>query len=445
MKGLLAVALLLVAAPAASAQYPNEIKPPTDFPGFSLVAGAYPEGEEGEGIPAVSAQLHGVLSLSWSDGSILISEGDRIRHVDPAGIIRTIEDDDVDRVTGIIGGPGGFVVADSGSDTVSMFSGLLGGGEQLVLDGGPDPFRPIDVAAGGAPILGGTWGSLWILDLDELGLVSHTFNGWGWDPVAEPWDAEGVGERTGGGVLYAERGGFGAEQDCRIYAVVSGGRTPVAGEGGCAGGGGLVGHGKPADQVRLSYPVDVEGTPDGGFVITEHERLSRVAPDGTYTVLFTAEVPDDLGPILLMDGLDVTDDGDVIFSWGDQVWRYDGNFTATTAPPVVNPSPNPNPQPPPPPGATTAVKPSAKLAKDAYKVKRGKQLKLKVTASAAGSYKLDVLRKGKRVKRKAGKVKPGANTIAFRARLKTGAYKLKLTLTTATGTATDTAALKIHR
>ena len=144
----------------------------------------------------------------------------------------------------------------------------------------------------------------------------------------------------------------------------------------------------------------------------------------------------------------ITPDGDVIFGVdGRRILRLDTNYAAPPATPQ-NPNPVP-PQPaPPPPGPGPIANPlTASLGKSAYKLHKGKKLRLKFQASEAGKYRLDILRKAKRVKRASGPVEVGENAIAIRlTKLKPGRYKLALTVTGVSGAvATDSAKLKLKR
>ena len=85
-----------------------------------------------------------------------------------------------------------------------------------------------------------------------------------------------------------------AENDCRIRRRADGVTTVVAGTAGlCTGpANGGNGDGGPATEAWLGFPIDVEATPDGGFVMIERDRLRHVAPDGTIsTVYVTAPSP----------------------------------------------------------------------------------------------------------------------------------------------------------
>jgi hypothetical protein len=189
---------------------------------------------------------------------------------------------------------------------------------------------------------------------------------------------------------------------CHVYAD---GRI-VAGSGDCG-------------PHALDFPQDVEATPDGGLVLAERSRVSRIAPDGTHSVLHPEGA----------DGLEVTPDGDVLFSTGGRIYRYDGNFVPrTVTPPWESPAPPAVPPPPvPAPPARPVATPTAILSRRAYTVTRGRRLRLTFTASRAGRYRLDVTRGGRRVKRLSGSARAGRNTRTFKVTLKPGRYALRLT------------------
>ena len=79
-----------------------------------------------------------------------------------------------------------------------------------------------------------------------------------------------------------------------------------------------------------------------------------------------------------------------------------------------------------------------KLTRRTFTVRRGKRVRLTFTASHAGTYRLDIRRHGKRVKRLTGRAKPGRNTRSFKVTLRPGRYRLALTRG-----GTDAAALRV--
>jgi hypothetical protein len=442
---LAAVLLVLVAAPAASAQLPPH----------TVVAGTAAEvegGNRGDGGPATAAAFDGIDGLDHvGDGSILVADGDdgRVRRIAPDGIVHTNSDAaGLQQPVAVVGtgwmpsapwAPHSFVAAGiAGVGRVSSWS--LDTNTYTLQDSTiTDDLlaTDIDVMSDGS--------GFWVVDRFN-GVLSARFNDFlmKWD-VAPAFEGEdefmGVGTLPGGGFLAV------TGDDCRVWRKLPDrAAEPVAGNGFCASGpaAASAGDGGPATAALLWHPEDVEATPDGGFVVRETDRIRRVAPDGTISTYFALMAQNEQPPPHPT-AIEVTPDGDLLLGLERRILRFDTNY-APSQPPPPPPGGNPNPNPqPPPPGDTPKAKLSAALAKSAYKVTRGKRLKLKVTASAAGSYRLDVLRKGKRVKRKSGKVKAGANTIAFKAKLKPGRYKLKLSLSAGGGTATDTATLTIRR
>ena len=291
----------------------------------------------------------------------------------------------------------------------------------------------------------------WVTD-SANGTVWHlTFTGppfgTGWNQAEalpqELNEPEGIGPLPGGGFLVATNSN--AENDCRIRRRADGVTTVVAGSDGfCTGAAnGGNGDGGPATEAWLGFPSDVEATPDGGFVMIERDRLRHVAPDGTISTIYVT------GPFFSPDfpppqptALEVTPDGDVLIGLDRRVLRFDTNYappSSTTPPPGGN-----NPLPPPPPGPDSDPL-TATLSKSAYKVVKGKKLKLVFTAASGGAYVVDI-RKGKKLaKRFKGAAKAGKNTLKKKVGLPPGRYKIALKLKAGGETATDTAKLRVTR
>jgi hypothetical protein len=84
--------------------------------------------------------------------------------------------------------------------------------------------------------------------------------------------------QLGGGVLIADAG-----HD--VVQLLEGGRLHVV--AGTGPGFGPLGDGGPATDATLANPTDVVAMPDGGFLVVDqgHQRLRRVAPDGTITTV----------------------------------------------------------------------------------------------------------------------------------------------------------------
>ena len=452
MLRLLVVAVLAVftVAPAASAQSP------ITFPGSdaTLVAGDGEEGAGGygDGGPATEARFGFVSGLDLlSDGTLFIADRDdgRIRKISPGGTISTVRDEGLTEPTGVVGFGEGFAATDPGEDEVSRFSPhtTLGLEEsQMVADiDASDIERTSDDTAYFVADPGGD--RVLLVRFNDFTL--HWDVGTAADGIDEP---TGIDAWPGAGQLIASQGTDG-DDDCRIRKDTPSSAIHVVAnaQGFCAGSVSFLqpapGDGGPAIDAYLRFPSDVEVTPDGGYIIAEADRLRRVGPDGIISTIYASGtgVPDFPGPQLR--GLVVTPDGDVIFGVGGRrILRLDTNYAATAATPQ-NPNPvPPQPAPPPPGPAPVANALTAALGKSTYKLRKGKKLRLKFQASEAGRYRLDVLRRAKRVKRASGPVTAGENAIAIRLKLEPGRYRLALTVTGMSGAvATDSARLKLKR
>jgi hypothetical protein len=223
----------------------------------------------------------------------------------------------------------------------------------------------------------------------------------------------------------------------------------MAGTGFCGGQqNGGNGDGGPATASHLGHPSDVEATPDGGFVMIQRDRLRRVAPDGKISTVYVT------GPSFSPDfpapeptALEVLPDGDVLIGLSRRVLRFDTNYApppATPPPGGSGPGGTPNPLPPPPDVDAITPKPlTAALSKSAYKVVKGKKLKLVFRAASAGGYTLTI-RKGKKLaKRFKGVARAGTNTVRKKLKLKPGRYRITLAVKAGGKTATDTAKLRV--
>jgi hypothetical protein len=339
--GRVAVLLLLLLVPTASAQ-----TPPT------VIAGT---GEEitddesrGDGGPATEARFFRVNGLDWSpSGSILVADGDdgRIRRIAPSGNIFTNRSEGLaDPVAVVSAGwqPSdpferhSFVAADVGNDAIELWE-LLGDQTTWRETEIMDNVDASDVEAAGA--------GYWVADPSGETVWHVTFipfptNAWEQSPELEGLDEPtGIGDLPGGGFLVATEG------DCQIRRHTDNGTVVVAGTGFCAGRENT-GHGDggPATAAHLRFPLDVEPTPDGGFVFTERERVRRVAPDGTISTLYLTGIPvsPDFPPPQ-PSALELTgDDGDVLIGLDRRVLRFDTNYSSAATP---TPTPNPTPTP----------------------------------------------------------------------------------------------------
>jgi hypothetical protein len=278
----------------------------------------------GDGGPATSATftsaINGVAQLP--DGSVLVadSNGNRVRKIDPSGVITTVAG------TGAagFGGDGGPAAAALLNFPVSVSarpdgSFLIGDNDnnrvRLVAANGT-----ISTAAGtGAAGSAGDGGPATSAQLNDTGAVATT---------------------PDGGFLVTEILGH------RVRRVAPDGTiSTVAGTGtqGSAGDGG------PATSAQLNGPDDVSPTPDGGFVIadTSNHRIRKVSFGGTITTLAgtgTAgyngdDIPADTAQLNSPYGLGVTSEGDVLIVDGQ-------NFRIRFADVADAPPPPPPPNPP---------------------------------------------------------------------------------------------------
>jgi hypothetical protein len=448
---------ILVLAPAASAQFPWSIP---GQPQPTVVAGTGEEATDdaarGDGGPATEATFDHVDGLDWAgNGSILVADGNdgRIRHITPSGTIRTNKAELGDPIAVVSTGsypneafePHKFVASNVADDTVESWTLLVGpifGGtweKQVMME----DVDATDVERSGS----GYWvadpgsGTVW-----HVSFVGFPTNQWVKTPVLEGLaDPRGVGPLPGGGFLVATRDND--AHDCRIRRHTDGGTVVLAGNSGFCAGREQSGNGDggPATAAFLRFPLDVEATPDGGFVFIERERLRRVDPNGTLSSIYlTGPVcPDCLTPS--PDALEVTPDGDVLIGIDRQVLRFDTNYAANPNP-NPNPNPNnPNPQPPPPPGPDpiTSNPLTAALSKSSYKVAAGKKVAVVFTTAAAGTYALTIKKGKKKVKSFKGPAKSGKNTIKKKLKLKPGRYKMALKVKAGGETASDTAKLRV--
>jgi hypothetical protein len=374
--------LLLLLVPAASAQTP----PPT------VIAGTGDEvtddASRGDGGPATAGRFHRVDGLDWGlGGSILVADGDdgRIRRITPAGNIVTNRSEGLADPIAVVGTgvqPSdplvrhNFVAADVGDNTVEdwiLLSNQSTWSESVMME--DVDAHDVEAALDGYWVADPASETVW-----HLTFIGPPFNtGWRQAPSLEGLnEPTGVGPLPGGGFLVATNG------DCKIRRHTDNGTVVVAGSDFCAGPA-QTGHGDngPATAAWLRFPIDVEATPDGGFVFIERERVRRVAPDGTISTLYYTGFP---GIPITPDfpppeptALEVTPDGDVLIGLSRKVLRFDTNYA-----PPANPTPTPNPQPPAPPGPDT-TKPGLTLAGKKTQ-KAGKTVSVVVSATTEDLY-----------------------------------------------------------
>ena len=439
---LLVLVLLVLLVPAASAQIT-----PTYIAGTGEDITDDPSrGDDG---PATEARFHQVDGLDWTlGGNILVADGDdgRIRRIKPSGNIVTNSTEGLADPIAVVGTGvlttdpferHNFVVSDVGDNTVEdwfLLSNFTWSGTAIMED---IDAHDVEAALDGYWVTDSANGMVW-----HLTFFGFPVGSWHQAPALEDLDEpEGIGPLPGGGFLVATNG----SGDCRIRRRADGVTTVVAGTSGLCSGptNGGNGDGGPATAAWLGFPIDVEATPDGGFVMIERDRVRHVAPDGTISTIYvTGLSPSPDFPAPQPTALEVTPDGDVLIGLIRRVLRFDTNYAppaGTTPPPGGT-----NPLPPPPPGPDSDPL-TATLSKSAYKVVKGKKLKIVFTAGSAGAYVLDI-RKGKKLaKRFKGAAKAGKNTLKKKVGLPPGRYKIAFKLKAGGETATDTAKLRVTR
>ena len=230
-------------------------------PEITTVAGTGTAGYNGDSIVATEAKISSPRAVAATPGGgflIADSGNDRIRRVSPDGTITTVAGSNSAGFSGD-GGPateaqlsfpfgvaatpdGGFLIADSGNDRIRRVS----------------PDGTITTVAGSN---------------------SAGFSGDG-GPATEAQLSfpRGVAATPDGGFLIADT----ANQRIRRVAP-DGTITTVAGSNSA----GFSGDGGAATEAKLSNPIGVSPTPDGGFLIADraNQRIRRVAPGGTITTV----------------------------------------------------------------------------------------------------------------------------------------------------------------
>ncbi|MGP3691554.1 NHL domain-containing protein [Streptomyces sp. IBSNAI002] len=280
---------------------------------ITTVAGTGDCGVGGDGGPAVEARLCYPCGLAVApDGSVIISDTfvDRVRRVDPVGVITTIagcrpaepgagaEGDPATRVR--LSRPGAVAVAPDGSvliaepyrfrvlkvDPFGLVSLVAGSGAKgFGGDGGPARYarlgavQGLAVAPDGSLLLADA-GNRRIRRVDPAGVITTVAgNGRSADrgdggPAAQAsfTTLSGIAVAADGGVLVSD------ERAGRVRRVdPSGIITAFAGDGDQ----GFAGDGGPATRARLNYPHGVAVARDGGVVIADrmNHRLRHVGPE----------------------------------------------------------------------------------------------------------------------------------------------------------------------
>jgi YD repeat-containing protein len=207
----------------------------------------------GDGLPATDVYLSWTKALAIGpDGSLYIgTQSQGVRRVDPDGIITTIP-------AGLLAS--GLAVAPDGSLFVAdSRSGFFGG--QRVYQVGTDGI--VTTVAGTGIALGG-------------------FSGDG-GPATEARLSSPRGLAIGpDGSLYIADSGNGVIRRVGTDGII----TTVAGDNSCHPNCGFGGDGGPATDARLYYPMDIAVGPDGTLFIADgNRRIRRVATNGIITTV----------------------------------------------------------------------------------------------------------------------------------------------------------------
>jgi RHS repeat-associated protein len=283
---------------------------------ITTVAGAGPLGDSGDGGPATEAELFRPAGIAvGSDGSLYIADSskDRIRQVDPNGIITTIAgtgdrgfSGDGGPATGAqlrnpqriaLGPDGSLYFSDTGNDRIrrvgpgGIITTVAGTGTQgFSGDEGPateaELFFPKGIAAGSD-------GSLYIADSSNNRIRRIGPDG----TITTVAGGELTGILGDGGpatqATLIGLDGIALGPDGSLYIATHSGRirrvgpdgiiTTVAGTGTSISGG----DGGPATEAGVFGPADVAIGADGSLYIAERfgHRIRRVGPDGIITTV----------------------------------------------------------------------------------------------------------------------------------------------------------------
>ncbi|MFA5891305.1 MAG: hypothetical protein WDA27_10235 [Actinomycetota bacterium] len=273
-------------------------------------------GWTGDGSPAVKAVLRGPSGVAVApDGSVFIADADtnRIRKVDPAGIMSTVAGNGSSGFSGD-GGPatqagldptdvavapdGSIFIADSGNDRIRKVDpdgtiSTVAGNESCCFsgDGGPATQanlsypRGVAVAPDGSIFIADYYNSR-IRKVDPAGIISTVAGNGNGDFSGDGGPAtqaslsypRGVAVAPDGSIFIADSGNY------RIRKVDPDGTiSTVAGNGSS----GFSGDGGPATQASLSEPEGVAVVPDGSIFIADsgNYRIRKVDPDGTISTV----------------------------------------------------------------------------------------------------------------------------------------------------------------
>jgi RHS repeat-associated protein len=274
--------------------------------------GAVAVGGDGGGLATETALGVPRHISAAADGSLYIATNNRIRRLDPNGLIVTVAGNGVSGFNGdgglatqaslnlsggiAVASDGSLYIADSGShrirrvDPKGIISTIAGNGNGgFSGDGGPATDAalnyPGDVAVAAD-------GSLFICDsrnfrirrISPDGIIStiagngnHHFTGDGGPATGAAINPSGLAIAADGSVYFSDWG------NSRIRRIgLNGLISTVAGNGI----GGFSGDGGPATAASISLPLDIDLAPDGSLYIAEQiHRIRRVDPEGNITTV----------------------------------------------------------------------------------------------------------------------------------------------------------------
>ncbi|MFL6124795.1 hypothetical protein [Actinophytocola sp.] len=245
----------------------------------SVVAGTGEPGFSGDGGPARAAALHTPTGVAVGpDGSVYIADSgnERLRRIDPSGVLTTVAGD------GQAGTPGG-----SFGETVAVTG-----------DGGPATaatVTPVDVAVAGD-------GTLYVAEDDDKRIsritpdgVITTFVGGGrrWmddadgHPASEAdlFQPRAVTLGRDGSVYFIDNGAAITNPAVRVVDPAGIVRTVAGDAYRSESEAGFGGDGGPGTRAELNNPVDIDAAPDGVLYIADsfNNRVRALDPAGTIT------------------------------------------------------------------------------------------------------------------------------------------------------------------
>ena len=232
---------------------------------ITTVAGNGTSGFSGDGGPATSASLRGPRGVAVDgDGNLLIADAynDRIRKVDPSGIITTVAGNSASGFSGD-GGPAANARFDFPQGVA-----VDGAGNLFIADSQNQRIRKVDPSGIITTVAGG-------------GVGTRGFTGdAGPATSARLWSPGGVAVDGAGNLFIADSNGQ------RVRKVdASGTITTVAGAG--SGRPGFVGDGGPATEATLQFPrgLAVDGAGNLFIADTQNHRIRKVDSSGVITTV----------------------------------------------------------------------------------------------------------------------------------------------------------------